>query len=189
MPSIILLTMVKNESRIIERLLNSVVGKVDGVVVCDTGSTDNTVALAEGWLAATGLPGKVYQYPFKNFGLSRTESFRKAQEWVVSVAWDAANTWALLLDGDMLLADAIDRADLEKESSNPVNAGISLRQSTGDMIYSNVRILRCSEPWICKGATHEAWTCPPNRSVTHLLQPVLKDYGDGGCKSGREYLC
>jgi hypothetical protein len=34
---LILLTMVKNESRIIERLMNSVKDRVDAIVVCDTG--------------------------------------------------------------------------------------------------------------------------------------------------------
>jgi glycosyltransferase involved in cell wall biosynthesis len=40
---IILLSMVQNETRIIERLMNSVKGKVDAIVICDTGSTDDTV--------------------------------------------------------------------------------------------------------------------------------------------------
>ena len=42
----ICLTMiVRNESHIIERCLNSVKGIVDCVAICDTGSTDNTVAI------------------------------------------------------------------------------------------------------------------------------------------------
>lgn len=183
MSRVILLTMVKNESRIIERLLNSVKDKVDGVVVCDTGSTDNTIALAEAWMKAWAVPGKVFEYPFKNFGASRTESFHKAQEWVVSIGWDAATTWALLLDGDMMLTDDVLRKDLDGLESSV--AGLSLRQANGDMIYSNVRLIRCSEPWICKGGTHEAWTCPPNRTVTLLTSPILKDHGDGGCKSDK----
>ena len=72
---IILLTMVKNESRIIERLMNSVKGKVDAIVVCDTGSTDDTIEKVGAWFAANDLSGAVYEYPFKNFGASRTQSF------------------------------------------------------------------------------------------------------------------
>jgi glycosyltransferase involved in cell wall biosynthesis len=184
MARLILLTMVKNESRIIERLLNSVLGKVDGVVICDTGSTDNTIALAEAWIAKH-IPGKVFEYPFKNFGASRTESFLRAQEWVASQGWDPVSTWALLLDGDMMMTDPISKTDLDRETAWPNVAGLSLKQANGDMIYSNVRVLRCSEPWICKGGTHEAWTSPPNRSVTLLSEPILRDHGDGGCKADK----
>ena len=39
---IILISMVKNESKIIERLMRSVVNYIDGYVIADTGSTDKT---------------------------------------------------------------------------------------------------------------------------------------------------
>jgi glycosyltransferase involved in cell wall biosynthesis len=178
--SLILLTMVKNESRIIERLLNSVKDKVAATIVCDTGSTDNTVELA----TACIQNGKVYQFPFVNFGVSRTTSFHKAQEWVIEQGWDPFKTWALLLDGDMVGGD-IDMEALASETANPLVAGISLKQMNGDMVYSNVRLIRCSEPWICKGGTHEAWTCPDGKRVSHFDAPILKDYNDGGCKSDK----
>lgn len=177
---LILLTMVKNESRIIHRLMGSVKGKVDGIVICDTGSTDNTVSLANEFLGEHGIPGKVYSYPFKNFGVSRTQSFQCCQDWVASVGWDAASTWALLLDGDMLMTDPVDRVALARLDAK--YAGVSLKQANGSLVYSNMRVLRCSEPWICKGGTHEAWTCPPSKDTILFQSPVLTDHGDGGCK-------
>ena len=180
---LILLSMVKNETRIIERLMGSVKGKVDAIVLCDTGSTDDTVAKATAWLATNDMSGATFEYPFKNFGVSRTQSFLSCQEWVTRVGWDATKTWALLLDGDMMLSDPVNRAQLA--ALGPEQAGVSLKQSAGSLIYSNVRLLRCSEPWICKGATHEAWTCPPNKHTTLLHTPVLVDHGDGGCKSDK----
>jgi glycosyltransferase involved in cell wall biosynthesis len=182
-PKLILLTMVKNESRIIERLMGSVRGKVDAIVICDTGSTDNTVELATKWLGENGVPGKVYTYPFKNFGKSRTQSFECCQDWVASVGWDAASSWALLLDGDMMLSADINRAALAAQG--PHIAGVSLKQANGSLLYSNMRVLRCSEPWICKGATHEAWTCPPTKQTIQFDSPVLTDHGDGGCKADK----
>ena len=182
-PKLILLTMVKNESRIIERLMGSVLGKVDAIVICDTGSTDNTVDLATKWLGEHSMPGKVYSYPFKNFGKSRTQSFECCQDWVKSMGWDAANCWALLLDGDMMLSADIHRAALAGQGAHI--AGVSLKQANGSLLYSNMRVLRCSEPWICKGATHEAWTCPPNKHTVLFESPVLTDHGDGGCKADK----
>jgi tetratricopeptide (TPR) repeat protein len=180
---IILLSMVKNETRIIERLMGSVKGKVDAIVLCDTGSTDDTVAKAESWMKANDMSGAVFNYPFVNFGASRTKSFHCCQEWVASVGWDATGTWALLLDGDMMLSDPIDRVSLA--NLGPEQAGVSLKQSAGSLVYSNMRVLRCSEPWICKGGTHEAWTCPPGKHTTPFGNPVLVDHGDGGCKSDK----
>jgi glycosyltransferase involved in cell wall biosynthesis len=180
---IILLTMVKNESRIIERLFNSVKGKVDGIVMCDTGSTDNTIELAMKWYGENGVEGGVYEFPFVNFGKSRTKSFESCQEWVKEKGWDSSKTWALLLDGDMLMEDAVKKEDLERQGGHI--AGVSLRQANGSLVYSNMRLLRCSEPWICKGATHEAWTCPGGKHVENFMNPVLRDHGDGGCKADK----
>jgi tetratricopeptide (TPR) repeat protein len=180
---LILLSMVKNETRIIERLMDSVKGRVDAIVICDTGSTDDTVAKATAWLAANDMSGATFEYTFKNFGASRTQSYLCCQEWVAKVGWDAAKTWALVLDGDMMLSAPIDRAALAR--LGPDQAGVSLKQSAGSLVYSNMRIMRCSEPWICKGGTHEAWTCPPARHTAHFDSPVLIDHGDGGCKSDK----
>jgi glycosyltransferase involved in cell wall biosynthesis len=183
MTKLILLTMVKNESRIIERLMESVKGKVDAIIVCDTGSTDNTKELAISWMKKNGVKGDVYEYPFVNFGKSRTKSFECCQDWVKMVGWDSRECWALLLDGDMRLTGELSK---EKLSKLPLNvAGVSLKQENGTLIYNNMRLLRCSEGWICKGATHEAWTCPPDRTTVNLDQPVLQDIGDGGCKSDK----
>ena len=44
-PKICLNMIVKNESRVIIRLLDSVVKILDGYCICDTGSTDNTIFL------------------------------------------------------------------------------------------------------------------------------------------------
>ena len=180
---IILLSMVKNETRIIERLMGSVKGKVDAIVICDTGSTDDTVAKATQWLQANDMSGATFQYPFVNFGKSRTQSFLCCQEWVTKVGWNATKTWALLLDGDMMLSDPIDRTTLSR--LDQVQAGVSLKQAAGSLVYSNMRLIRCSEPWICKGGTHEAWTCPPAKHTTLFDSPVLIDHGDGGCKSDK----
>ena len=44
---IILIIMIKNESKIIERALKSVEDFVDAICVCDTGSTDNTIEIVK----------------------------------------------------------------------------------------------------------------------------------------------
>jgi cellulose synthase/poly-beta-1,6-N-acetylglucosamine synthase-like glycosyltransferase len=101
---IVLLTMVKNEEKNIERLFSSVKGWIDGIVLCDTGSTDRTIEIANRLLKEYKLPGNVYQYAWENFGKSRSQSFKCLQKWVEAEdGWTPESTWGFLLDADMLL--------------------------------------------------------------------------------------
>ena len=129
---LILLSMVKNETRIIERLMGSVKGRVDAIVICDTGSTDDTVDKATAWLTTNDISGTVCAYTFKNFGVSRTQSFICCQDWVNRVGWDATKTWALVLDGDMMLSGPIDRNPLA--SLGPEQAGVSLKKCAASLL-------------------------------------------------------
>jgi tetratricopeptide (TPR) repeat protein len=149
------------------------------MIICDTGSTDTTVSVANEYLAANQMAGTVCSYPFVNFGLSRTESFHRCQEWVKEQGWDTKDTWAVLLDADMVLGAPIELPQ------DPLVAGLSLKQKNGSLLYTNVRVLRCSEPWACKGSTHEAWISPEDRQVITLETPVLLDHNDGGSKADK----
>ena len=48
-PKICLNMIVKNESKIIERLLTSVLGFIDEIFIVDTGSSDNTIEKIMKW--------------------------------------------------------------------------------------------------------------------------------------------
>jgi glycosyltransferase involved in cell wall biosynthesis len=51
---------VKNESKIIVRLLESVYRIIDTYVICDTGSTDDTLAIMVDFLTSKGIKGKYF---------------------------------------------------------------------------------------------------------------------------------
>jgi tetratricopeptide (TPR) repeat protein len=182
---IVLLTMVKNEEKNIRRLLTSVRGWIDAVVICDTGSTDTTVTLSKSILQEFNLPGKVYEYPWENFGKSRTKSFHCFQEWVnAESGWPAEACWGFLLDADMLLSEESGLHAML--AALPLScAGVQLPQQNGSLIYKNTRILRASDPWRCVGSTHEYWE-PTNGKASQAFEtPVLTDIGDGGCKADK----
>jgi glycosyltransferase involved in cell wall biosynthesis len=63
---------VKNESKIILRLLESVLPMIDTYCICDTGSTDNTKELIEEYFNEQNITGKIIEEPFKDFGYNRT---------------------------------------------------------------------------------------------------------------------
>ncbi len=181
---IVLLTMVKNEERNVRRLFESVRPWIDGYVLCDTGSTDGTVTLAKSLMAEFGKPGKVYEYPWENFGKSRTKSFECFQDWVTAVGWDPASTYGLLLDGDMILPE---EAGMHAKLAvlSPAHGGVQLSQRNGSLIYKNTRLLRASKTWKCIGSTHEYWSNESGGHTADFDAPVITDIGDGGCKADK----
>lgn len=75
---ICLCMIVKNESRIIERCLNSAKPIIDFVSICDTGSNDKIPEIIENWCKEHHIPGTVHHKDFKNLGYNRTLSARLA---------------------------------------------------------------------------------------------------------------
>lgn len=182
---IVLLTMVKNEEKNMRRLISSLAAWIDGVVICDTGSTDSTVELTNTLLKEFKLPGTVAQYPWENFGKSRTKSFEAFQRWVKeSTDWAPEYTWALLLDADMVLGTegGLKAAVTKLDSSI---AGVQIPQKNGSIIYKNTRLLKSSESWKCIGSTHEYWSCDGGKPSSSFEFPVITDIGDGGCKADK----
>lgn len=177
---IVFLTMVKNESRIIERCIRSALGLVDAFVVCDTGSTDNTIDIARRVCGESDKPLGIYNHEWKNFGHNRTLSYQACQEFVGNLGWDLAKTYCLLLDGDMIMRWT--------EAFNPQvdlsGAGFSIIQKAGSLHYYNARFLRLSHTWKCVGATHEYWSGPGTANLP-VEKVWIDDMNDGGSKADK----
>ena len=171
--------MIKNESAIIERCLAHATPYVDAIAVLDTGSTDDTVQRCEAYLASTKKPFLVGTEPFKNFGHNRTASFHVAQRLCESLSWDATTTYALAVDADMVIKPQV------AFFQHPLTAnGYNLIQENGHMKYYNTRLMKCSHPWTCVGATHEYWSGDPTEKLSYDLF-YIDDKNDGGCKSDK----
>ena len=139
---IVLLTMVKNEEKNIHRLFSSVKPWIDGIVLCDTGSTDATVQVAKSLIEDSNLPGRIYQYSWENFGKSRSKSFQCFRDWVSRhTQWKSEQVFALLLDADMILNSA-DGLRERLEAMTGDQGGASLQQQGGNLIYYNTRLIR-----------------------------------------------
>lgn len=176
---IILLLMIKNESRIIERCLDHAFPHVDAIAILDTGSTDDTVERAKAFLDPKGKPFLIASDPFKNFGYSRTKSFQVAQQLCTSLEWNAETTYALAVDADMVICPS----PAFKEFELTLN-GYSIIQANGHIKYHNMRLMKCAHPWKCIGGTHEYWSGDPTGKVPYEVF-YIDDKNDGGCKSDK----
>ncbi len=94
---------VRNESRVIARCLDAARPAIDAIDLCDTGSTDDTVAVVQRWLRRTGVPGRIHRHRFVDFGTNRTRAIRSARRTVRELGWDRSRAYLLFLDADMVL--------------------------------------------------------------------------------------
>ena len=172
---LVLILMVRNESRILERCLKAVEDLVDAFCIHDTGSTDNTCEIANEWLKTH--VGCLTRSEWEDFGYNRTQSFEHAQTYVEGSGWNPAETYGLLLDADMVFHEGTLKAQTLTE------IGYTVVQVAGTLEYPNCRLVRMDHPWKCRGVTHEYWD-----GVTKALPKSvcwIEDQNDGGCKSDK----
>ena len=180
MPSICLNMIVKNESRVIHRLLHSVAPWIDSYCICDTGSTDNTVDLIETFFKDRLVPGKVVCEPFQDFGYNRT--------FALNACLDAEKAdYLLLLDADMVLW--VDPNLTKAEFKKMMTYGDShyIVQGTEQFYYKNVRCVKNRFGFSYWGVTHEYVNAPPHTKYHQFDKSsvFIRDIGDGGSKADK----
>jgi tetratricopeptide (TPR) repeat protein len=169
-PTLCLNMIVKNESKIITRLFDSVLPIIDYYCICDTGSTDNTIQIIIDYFASKGIQGKVVSEPFKNFCHNRNYALQ---------ACNGMSDYILLMDADMVLEiNGFDKKMLLTADS------FSLIQGGDSLQYQNLRIVKNDGLYEYCGVTHEYINTPSNSKTLLLDKNVLfiRDYGDGGAK-------
>jgi len=135
---------VKNEAARIERCVKSLLPYVDGAIVVDTGSSDNTSELIMEQFTAAGKPVELYSVPFVNFSQARNEALRFAR--ASHLPWQRL----LLCDADMELK--VERSDW----LNGVNgSAYDMRQTAGSVSYWNRRVVSRQARGDYVGVTHE----------------------------------
>ena len=180
MPKLCLNMIVKNESKIITRLFDSVVDIIDSYCICDTGSTDNTVELIETYFKNKGKPGKIVVEPFKNFEHNRTFALE-------ACANDPNIDFMLLMDADMVLVKGPD-FDLQRFKRDLQKADVfHLFQGSDRFSYKNVRIVKNNMGIKYWGVTHEVINTPDGTKYDQFDRSILfiDDIGDGGAKADK----
>ena len=178
-PSLCLNMIVKNESRIITRLLQSVVGIIDTYCICDTGSTDNTVEMITDFFNKSGIPGKIVREPFRDFGYNRTFALNACEN------MENAD-YILLLDADMIfqLNPSISANTFKNMLKDDA---YTIFQGSANFYYKNIRIVKNRKGMTYWGVTHEYVNIPNGCFQSGLEKNVvfINDIGDGGSKSNK----
>ena len=180
---IILITMIKNESKIILRNLESVVDFVDAICVCDTGSTDNTIEIVQNFFKKTKIPSKLAHHKWQDFGHNRSLSFDETVKFCKELKWDTEKTYGLILDGDnkLIHKPSFNRQELTEN-------GYNLMMKTAYFIYYLPVILKLSRNWKSIGVTHEYWDDLSGEFDPYDIDHndlYINDIGDGGSKGDK----
>jgi len=169
-PTICLNMIVKNESRIIRRLFDSVISIIDTYCICDTGSTDNTIQIIEEYFNEKGIHGKIVKEPFKDFSYNRNFALQNCI---------GMSDYILLLDADMIL-------EVKNFNKSLLNEGdyFTILQGNEEFCYLNVRIVKNNGLYKYAGVTHEFVDSPENAVRIELDKSILfiRDINDGGAK-------
>lgn len=146
MPLISLCMIVRNEEAVLGRCLDSVADLVDEIILVDTGSTDNTKAVAAEYAA------KIYDFPW-------CDDFSAARNYAVS---QAVGDYWLWLDADDVI-EGENHEKLRKILEAPEADMVFLpywlsfdAAGTPQMISRRERIFRRSRGYRFTGAVHEA---------------------------------
>ena len=163
---------VKNESKIMTRLFDSLISIIDCYCICDTGSTDDTINIIKNYFKNKNIPGKIIQEAFINFSYNRNIAIN---------ACEGMSDYLLLLDADM------------EVKLNNFNKEILLNydhfyifQGNDNFYYKNTRILKndkkCNYNYV--GATHEYISHNDNCTSITIDKNIffIHDIGDGGSK-------
>ena len=169
---------VKNESRVIMRLLESVVDIIDSYCICDTGSTDETITIIENFFTNRGIPGKIPREPFRDFGYNRSFALKQCETMNAD--------YILLLDADMIfrLGDGVSPEEFKNSLTHDV---YHMYQGTDAFYYKNARIAKNRANISYWGVTHEYVKSPEGASygLIEKSRAFINDIGDGGCKADK----
>lgn len=169
---------VKNESKIILRLLESVIPIIDSYCICDTGSTDNTIDMIRTYFDTKNLPGKIIEEPFRDFGYNRTYALNECKDM-------QSADYILLVDADMSLE--INIPDVSAFKCSLTKDAYYVIQGSSTFYNQNIRIIRNDPTYHYWGVTHEYIELPDDAVIGSINKEILfiNDIGDGGSKENK----
>jgi len=157
---------VRDEAAVIGRCIESVRDLISSWVIVDTGSVDATCSILEA--ALRGIPGQLYERPWRDFGANRSE--------LMALAAGAAD-YLLLMDADMTL--------VRHGALPPLTEDGYLMAYEGALAYAVPRLVRGDLPWRYVGATHEYLTADEPFQLAALSSLTVEHHGDGGSRGDK----
>jgi glycosyltransferase involved in cell wall biosynthesis len=153
---------VKNESKVLKRLIDSCINIIDYYVIIDTGSTDDTIELLNKLLKKK--KGEMHQRPWVNFGFNRTE--------LMALSYGKADY--------ILLADADNEYIIRNFDKNVLVSDYYYLKYEGSLSWMNIFIVKGDIHWYYKGHVHEYIVVNGYSNGGCIDSIKIIHHGDGG---------
>ena len=160
----------KDESHVIETMLESAKTIVDLIVVNDTGSTDGTQQIIKNFGEKHGIPTYVFERPFDDFEKSRTFAMEKLREVVNELGWDPTKVHGFWFDCDETLV-----IDSKFDKNQFKNDLYMINTYIGNMKYTRNTFFRVSLPFRWYGPVHEFIVCDQQNITSGLAENIHVD--------------
>lgn len=177
----------KNESHVIERMLNSVKSITDLIVVNDTGSTDGTQELIKKFGLENNIPTYVFERTFDDFEKSRNFAMQKLRDVVRDLHWDSEKTHGYWIDCDenLIIKDNFDKNQF-------INDLYMMNVYIGQMKYTRNTFFKVSKPFRWYGPIHEFIVCDDKNITSGLAENIVVNVQMDGAswqgKTSEKYL-
>jgi glycosyltransferase involved in cell wall biosynthesis len=158
---------VRNESTLIAETLTHLRESIDSAVICDTGSTDDTIGCIRETCDRLRLPLLLQEHPWHDFGTNRTLAFQAART--------IPSDFFLVFDADDVLLDPIDRSQLDLA----VDAYYFM-QGTERNRYVRLTLFRATLEWEYCGVLHEFPKCVSKVDIHTRLLPFRVAFNKRG---------
>ncbi len=157
---------VKNETKVIQRCLESVRPMIDYWVIVDTGSNDGTQTMIKEYMK--DIPGELHERPWINFGHNRNEALQLAK---------GKADYLLFIDADEVLV-------YDKDFKLPVldKDFYYIMTHFGGTVYARVQLIKDSLNWKWTGVLHEV-VDSPKAHTKEVLVGVINDVHTDGARS------
>ena len=156
---------VRNETAVLPRLAASLEGQIDRWTIVDTGSIDETPAVARAVFSYA--PGEVIQDKWRGYGPSRNVALKAAEP---------LSDWLLFIDADETFHGFLDAKDLEADADV-----IEAEQHYGPLRFWLPRLVKSGQGWEWRGRAHEYLSRPGGHGRRLRTDSFwIEHHADGG---------
>ena len=159
---------VKDEAHVIERCIRSFAPLVDYYIICDTGSSDNTIEIINKTADACGLKGEVLNHDWVNFAHNRTLSLN---------AGKSKADYLMVIDADEVIKYKVGNKYLEVvdilEDPNLTLQKLdkdcyNILSELGSITYDRLQLLNTRLDWRYESVVHEYAIADNIQSIDRL---------------------
>jgi len=150
----------KNESNVLIRLLNSIYPILDYYVVVDTGSTDESKKIVKDFFDEKGIQGEIHDHPFVNFQDARNFALKKLKGKADYGFW-------IDCDEQLILPSDFD-IDNFKNNVLPKHELHTSIVKSGNNTFARRNFFKIQNNFKWVGAVHEILLCDDNISIGNI---------------------